>query len=1439
MSTSLIIQRVRDAEHKRREMEDRSAKLKEDMRKSAIWERALLDAAGTFGEFNMQGSEFGYIDPIIYKFKEHFGFDLVALRLLGQGLNEFPVEACKALTCLSVLNLANNHLTCLPDELVTMTILKEINVTKNRIDTLPDRIGLMCSLERLELCNNCLETLPITFGGLARLRKIDMECNLMRVMPENLNNMLMCDTINLNNNRLIRLPRCLGTMPSLTSVSAAKNNITYIPQELALCKTLKIIRLGGNKIPFLPENIGNCKRITEICIDFNQLRELPISFCQLKKLRLFRAEGNPSLTEPGPDILIGGAKAVLAYCVEMYEKDEYWRQKRTVMAVQNVLKQVEERKIADTSLFLAGYMIDGDPWYAVGIEYLWKDLLPALKKIWKDEGKRGVVRKGYINAFQYSMKEMSWAVTNFQDAYGSVFRKQNAWFKRCSCVDESGRRKPCVPPAVGFMCWRPTSLFKAQIIPSKVRQERNWQEYMKQGIADAVARSKAEAEGYLNSVDGRLWLTALAYEKAEEAFSDTAASETVAWRKKAADSKKLGIIRKFDRRKARVMRAREKKASVINAQLTVAKEQFRAAREGYMKKTVSMQIDALTKQLAQLPENVELVRLQSYCEKECAEVDDELLGDNSTTEESSDASSCTDSEDEDEETRDRRTTRRAKRAKDKAALDIMRGEMEDVRKKLERRNDRLHILDEKMEKRAEVEALGGVPDGSEIPIQLERTKILAIKAGHAFSIPRNIERELGRKKFLRRIRNSMRGARDMLNIRVRQFYRTANGKFDDLQKELEHELYYQYVSHHVAIARRKAESEFASMDHIRQNWEGLGLRLIFKQWRDFVKARKRRARRDLRFYWRIALRSFEACMESVGIAEAQVGFWEKCINVYTDEPFYRHRLTDQVTEEKPEIKHYLPQFFVIPAPPPQLPKEVSVETSSEDEDDIKERKARESALKEENSGGKKVKMSVHERLSRKVAREYIVKIKDPRKKREREMANKKRRGTRDDASLASSMATSQTSQTSASESEDEEEEEEDEQQDVGDQEDEDGDQFAQHNYDNESEGGGDGDTGGKLPEIKAPKTKYELHLEALAKEEERRTKKFTLTQRQEMLTEQLRYHGTKTFATKKFETDEEKEKYFDDLSINSKSTLGSQSKSLAGGNPLSPGLNSGTRSSTGKSNYSLSSRLRQEKRKQLGYISNVTISSDVSLPQETLLEMALRDNDGSEYDEDDEYDEDEEVDNFNDFDFDQQQMQMQHGGPLQLAQTEFGSGNSITEFVYTAEGNDGAFSVAGSNDGQNTEGGDSMVSAQSQASVLSLPSQFSYGPDSLRVTTHTHKPSALVLPINSRLNKAWFQKEPVQEVEDELKERLELAKEYMQTEAYRETTVALPPVQKSNMGVVTHEIKQAYEEEYELAEKTIKKVGYGDLSVICLLWCVHMSYVIVCTPLSLPLYLYL
>jgi hypothetical protein len=46
------------------------------------------------------------------------------------------------------------------------------------------------------------------------------------------------------------------------------------------------------------------------------------------------------------------------------------------------------------------------------------------------------------------------AFANFADATGPVIRAQKCMFKRCSCVDKAGKRMPCVPPKMGYMCYR-------------------------------------------------------------------------------------------------------------------------------------------------------------------------------------------------------------------------------------------------------------------------------------------------------------------------------------------------------------------------------------------------------------------------------------------------------------------------------------------------------------------------------------------------------------------------------------------------------------------------------------------------------------------------------------------------------------------------------------------------------------------------------------------------------------------------------------------------------------------------------------------------------------------------------------------------------------------------------------------------------------------------
>eukprot|EP01035_Chromulina_nebulosa_P019721 gene19721-25649_t len=76
-------------------------------------------------------------------------------------------------------------------------------------------------------------------------------------------------------------------------------------------------------------------------------------------------------------------------------------------------------------------------------------------------------------------------------------KRQFALFTRCSCVI------PCIPPKVGYLCNRMATLFKSRIVVQRERSEREWREYKRIGIEDAINRAYHEAIEYLQSSVGK------------------------------------------------------------------------------------------------------------------------------------------------------------------------------------------------------------------------------------------------------------------------------------------------------------------------------------------------------------------------------------------------------------------------------------------------------------------------------------------------------------------------------------------------------------------------------------------------------------------------------------------------------------------------------------------------------------------------------------------------------------------------------------------------------------------------------------------------------------------------------------------------------------------------------------------------------------------------
>lgn len=77
-------------------------------------------------------------------------------------------------------------------------------------------------------------------------------------------------------------------------------------------------------------------------------------------------------------------------------------------------------------------------------------------------------------------------------------------------------------------------------------------------------------------------------------------------------------------------------------------------------------------------------------------------------------------------------------------------------------------------------------------------------------------------KVKKKVRRNLRQIVEVATIRARKLYLKTNGHFDEVQRELKYEIYRQYVDHHVQQAREKARREFAVIESVRTNMEGMG-----------------------------------------------------------------------------------------------------------------------------------------------------------------------------------------------------------------------------------------------------------------------------------------------------------------------------------------------------------------------------------------------------------------------------------------------------------------------------------------------------------------------------------------------------------------------------------------------------------------------------------------
>lgn len=605
-----------------------------------IWQEAMYEASLTKGVISISWKSVPFIDPVLYDFHHKFGKPLVHVRLIGVKLKVLPEEFALTFRELEALSLENNQLELIPDNVTQLTQLRELYLANNFLRHLPERIGYLCNLTQLSLNNNRLESLPATFSALNMIRRIDLECNNLRSLPDNFDNLTNCEVLNLNRNKLMRLPRSIGAMPSLTSLSASWNELTQLPSELCHSRTLAIIRLAMNKITTLPERLGQLSEtLTELTVEYNQLRVLPLSFYKLRRLNVFRCEGNDGILDPPPEILIQGARAVVQYCVNQYFYDKDARMRHIVLCMQNILHQVLEKNLFDAAFFEADAHLpygdddasqDPDGWYVLQMPYFWETLLPKLRSIWLVMEQQGVFdvsnySNDNVTEFDFTEKEVMWALTHYSDAMGPVLRRQPARFRRCACVDPlTKQRKPCIPPKVGYMCERSATWIKSKVVRDRDKAERKWSTYKVDHENDAVRRAELEALQYLNSRVGQRWLDETAADQADDVLLEQTVDKIVQKRIAKTEKAKEKVLNKFEKKIARVQRIKDDKFNKLQQEVTSIKDQLRITREGYLKSVLEKKLEERSKEMADIPEIEQLQNLQRQLQKEIEQLDADL-----------------------------------------------------------------------------------------------------------------------------------------------------------------------------------------------------------------------------------------------------------------------------------------------------------------------------------------------------------------------------------------------------------------------------------------------------------------------------------------------------------------------------------------------------------------------------------------------------------------------------------------------------------------------------------------------------------------------------------------------------------------------------------------------------------------------------------------------
>lgn len=197
-----------------------------------------------------------------------------------------PKSVFTNLTSLTILNLANNHLTGgISENIGNLQALQKLFLSNNSLTgTIPASITKLHSIFYINIEKNQLVgeiQLPSSPAQWPLIRNLALDNNrLTGVIPDSIGYLTTLTEISVSNNQLTGpIPSCLGNIKNLQILKVNNNNLSVdkLPTSICGLTTLSVLYVSQNKIHGpLPECLSSFKYLLNVDVPFKRTAVLPI-----------------------------------------------------------------------------------------------------------------------------------------------------------------------------------------------------------------------------------------------------------------------------------------------------------------------------------------------------------------------------------------------------------------------------------------------------------------------------------------------------------------------------------------------------------------------------------------------------------------------------------------------------------------------------------------------------------------------------------------------------------------------------------------------------------------------------------------------------------------------------------------------------------------------------------------------------------------------------------------------------------------------------------------------------------------------------------------------------------------------------------------------------------------------------------------------------------